>query len=300
MSTSVIHTDNLVKTFSDGARDFNAVDRVNLTISDGEIVALLGHNGAGKSTLIDMILGLTTPTSGALAVFGRTPRQAIHDANVGAVLQSGGLLGNLTVRETIELIATTFPKPEPTETLLDRTHLRTIANRKVGQCSGGEQQRLRFALALLPDPDLLILDEPTAGMDTGARHEFWDTMQLQSEHGKTILFATHYLEEAQNFAHRIVMLSSGKVIADGPTNEVRALAGGHTVTVSLPSGFDATSVPGVQSVSHNGNRTVFHTHDSDALARYLFTSTPARHVAISQSTLEDVFLALNHTHGVMQ
>ena len=292
MSTTVIHTDNLVKTFSDGTSNFNAVDGVSLSIGDGEIVALLGHNGAGKSTLIDMILGLTTPTSGGLKVFGSTPKQAVRAARVGAVLQSGGLLSNLTVRETIELIASTFPAPQPTPLLLERTNLEHIANRQVGKCSGGEQQRLRFALALLPDPDLLILDEPTAGMDTGARHEFWETMQLQSEHGKTIIFATHYLEEAQNFAHRTVMMRGGKIIADGTTTEVRALVGGHTVTATLPAGFDTSAIPGTYSATHNGNRTVFNTDDSDTLARFLLLNTPARELTITQSTLEDVFLSL--------
>lgn len=292
MSTTVIHTDNLVKTFSDGTSNFNAVDGVSLSIGDGEIVALLGHNGAGKSTLIDMILGLTTPTSGGLKVFGSTPKQAVRAARVGAVLQSGGLLTNLTVRETIELIASTFPAPQPTPLLLERTNLEHIANRQVGKCSGGEQQRLRFALALLPDPDLLILDEPTAGMDTSARREFWETMQLQSEHGKTIIFATHYLEDAQNFAHRTVMMRGGKIIADGTTTEVRALVGGHTVIATLPPAFDTSAVPGAHSVTHNGNRTVFNTDDSDALARYLLVNTPARELTITQSTLEDVFLSL--------
>src|SRR5699024_3032622 len=146
---------------------------VDLAISPGEVVAILGPNGAGKTTALDMVLGLTEPTTGSITSFGAAPRRAVHDGRVSAVLQTGGLLHDLTARETVRMIASTFPRRhQPVEDVLHRAGLAAKADRRVSKLSGGEQQRLRFALALLPDPDLLILDEPTAGMDVAARREF--------------------------------------------------------------------------------------------------------------------------------
>ncbi len=193
-----------------------ALDNVTLKIGRGEIVALLGANGAGKSTLIDIMLGLTTPTSGQVEVFGVSPREAVLDTKVGAVLQNGGLLPDLKVQDTIELIASTYSNPLPIEEVLSRANLGEIRKRKVQACSGGEQQRLRFALALLGSPELLILDEPTAGMDPTARRHFWRQMQREAERGATILFATHYLREAEQFAHRALLLNHGELVADTP------------------------------------------------------------------------------------
>src|SRR5215469_20445 len=174
-----------------------AVRGIDLAIAPGEIVALLGPNGAGKTTTIDMILGLSQPTDGAVSVYGTHPREAIQRGLVSAVLQVGGLLKDLTVAETARYTASLFAGTRPVDEVLRRAGISDIADRKVGKCSGGEQQRLRFALALLPNPELLILDEPTTGMDAGARREFWETMHAETSEGRTVVFATHYLEEAQ-------------------------------------------------------------------------------------------------------
>ena len=160
---------SLVKTFPPAAgrttREVRAVDGVDLRIEPGEVVAFLGPNGAGKTTTLDMVLGLTEPTTGTARVFGRRPREAVIAGHVSAVLQTGGLLRDLTVRETVRMIASTYAASTPVDEVIDRAGLRALADRRVSKCSGGEQQRLRFALALLPDPRLLVLDEPTAGMD---------------------------------------------------------------------------------------------------------------------------------------
>ncbi|WP_449373687.1 ABC transporter ATP-binding protein [Arthrobacter psychrolactophilus] len=204
------------KTFHTANGPFEAVAGIDLSVGTGEIVAFLGPNGAGKTTTIDMMLGLTAPSSGTVSVFGKSPRTAVADGDVSAVLQTGGLLRDLTVQETVTAIAALHKAKDRIGSVMERTDITALAKRKVSKCSGGEQQRLKFALALLPDPRLLILDEPTAGMDVSARHAFWDTMRQDALEGRTVLFATHYLEEAQDFAERTVLIGAGRILADAP------------------------------------------------------------------------------------
>ena len=180
---------------------------------------------------------------------------------------------------------------------MERTDTARIGSRRVSKCSGGEQQRLKFALALLPDPDLLILDEPTAGMDVNARREFWDTMRQDADSGRTVIFATHYLEEAESFAQRTVLIGSGKLVADGPTDRIRAMAAGRTVTATLPGDPGAAveqllAYDGVRQVGLNGNRAAVVTTESDALARALLTEFGASDLEISAPSLESAFVAL--------
>ena len=181
MSTPAIRATGLHKTFkaTDGSTVV-AVERVDLTIQRGEIVAFLGPNGAGKTTTVDMLLGLTTPTSGEVEIMGMTPRQAVESGRVSAVMQTGGLLPDFTVGETVQAIAALHGRLDRVEEVIERTGLAAVRARKVQACSGGEQQRLRFALALIPDPDVILLDEPTTGMDVAARQQFWDTMRADA------------------------------------------------------------------------------------------------------------------------
>ncbi len=223
------------KTFRTARGPVEAVAGIDLSVGTGEIVAFLGPNGAGKTTSIDMMLGLTEPTAGRISVFGKSPRAAVEAGEISAVLQTGGLLRDLSVRETVTAIAALHRAKDRIDEVMERTNIVSLARRKVSKCSGGEQQRLKFALALLPDPRLLILDEPTAGMDVAARHAFWDTMREDAVQGRTVLFATHYLEEAQDFADRTVLIGAGRVLADGPTSELRAMTGGRTVSATLPA-----------------------------------------------------------------
>ncbi len=226
MSVPTLSIENLVKAFG----DVEAVRGVSLSISPGEVVAFLGPNGAGKTTTLDIALGLSKPTSGDVALFGTAPRRAIKASKVSAVLQTGGLLLDHTVENLVRMVADAFPKPLPWREVMDRTNLTEIAKRRVRKCSGGEQQRVRLALALLPDPSLIVLDEPTTGMDVTARRRFWDSMHAEAERGKTIVFATHYLAEAEMYAERTVIMNRGKIVADGPTNEIRGSFGAQTVT----------------------------------------------------------------------
>jgi ABC-2 type transport system ATP-binding protein len=271
-----------------------AVDGIDLRLELGEIAALLGPNGAGKTTTLDMILGLGQPDQGTVSVLGLAPSMAIARGLVAAVLQTGGLLKDLTVRETVRLTASVFTSARPVDEVLDRAGIAGIADRLVGRCSGGEQQRLRFALALLPDPALMVLDEPTAGMDVEGRRDFWAAIRRDAERGRTVLFATHYLEEADAYADRIVLLRQGRVVADGTAAEVRSLSSGRSVRASLAGADRAllANLPGVRSVEIRGDRVIIQTVDSDAVAKYLLTATTARDVEIVAHNLEDAFLAL--------
>ena len=276
-----------------------AVRGIDLALRPGEIVAFLGPNGAGKTTTIDMVLGLTTPTSGTVEVLGMEPRKAIARGLVSAVMQTGGLLKDLTVRETVAYTASLFADTRPVDEVLERAGIAEIAGRKVAKCSGGEQQRLRFAMALLSDPALLLLDEPTTGMDVEGRRTFWSAIRDDAATGRTVLFATHYLEEADQYADRIVLISRGQVVADGTGPQIRALASGRTIRAWLPDADTEaiTALGGVDHVEVRGESVTIHAKDSDTVARYLLTQTPARDLEITAKGIEEAFLSLTGDHA---
>ncbi|MDR2256419.1 MAG: ABC transporter ATP-binding protein [Arthrobacter sp.] len=300
MNTSTapaVELTDLVKTFKRGT--VRAVNGVDLTIRRGEIVAFLGPNGAGKTTTIDMALGLTTPTSGTATVFGDNPRKAAASGRLSAVLQTGGLLHDVTVQEIVNVTANFHSLPRArVAQVMEAADLTELARRKVGKCSGGEQQRVKFAMAILSDPDVLVLDEPTAGMDVNARRRFWDVMRAEADAGRTILFATHYLEEAEQFARRTVVMSHGEVVADAPTQELRASLGGRVLHASLPAGAPdqawaaLQSLPGVVEPFRDGNRVSVRSTDSDATALTLLTTLACTDLEIVAPTLETAFAAL--------
>jgi ABC-2 type transport system ATP-binding protein len=271
-----------------------AVRDLDLEIRPGEVVAFLGPNGAGKTTTIDMILGLSKPTSGTAEVLGLEPRDAVARGLVAAVMQTGGLLKDLTVAETLAYTGSLFVHTRSVTEVMEKAGITGIADRKVVKCSGGEQQRLRFAMAMLSDPALLLLDEPTTGMDVEGRRRFWDAIRADSSAGRTVLFATHYLEEADQFADRIVLISRGVVVAAGPGSEIKRLASGRTIRVTWP-GADVERLhrlAGVEQVDVRGDQVFVQAKDSDEVARYLLTSTDARDLEITTKNLEEAFLAL--------
>jgi ABC-2 type transport system ATP-binding protein len=275
-----------------------AVDDVSLDIRRGEVVALLGPNGAGKSTTIDLTLGLSTPTSGTAELFGGTPREAIVAGRVGAMLQGGALLPTMTVQQSVALVAAAHRHPLPVAEAMERARVTDIARQKVSSLSGGQLQRARFAVAVVSNPELLLLDEPTAAMDVEARHVFWSSMREFTEAGRTVVFATHYLDEADTFADRIVIVSRGRIVADGTPAEVKAVVSGRTVSFRLddaPRDLDAalTALPGVTAVETRGERTSIRTEDSDATLRAVLTAWPAvRDIEVIARTMDDAFLAL--------
>lgn len=278
-------------------KSFGAVQAVrglDLSVGSGEVMAFLGPNGAGKTTTIDMILGLTDPSAGSVEVYGMDPRRAISHGLVSAVLQSGGLLKDFTVAETLRYTASVFAAAEPVETVMERAGITNIANQLVGKCSGGEQQRLRFGMALLPDPELLLLDEPTAGMDVEGRRAFWSAIRDDVSRGRMVIFATHYLEEADTYADRVVVISHGRLVADGTAEQIKAMASDRTVRATIPDLTEelASSIPAADRVQIQGNRLWVASSDSDKVARYLLTETGAQDLEITAQGLEEAFVAL--------
>ena len=282
--TTGIRLQGLVKTFRTPQGPVRAVRGVDIAIEPGETVALLGPNGAGKSTTIDMLLGLAEPDAGTVTLFGGDPQDAIASGRVGAMLQTGALLRDLTVRELVSMMASLYPRPLGVDEVLELTGLEATAGQRTEKLSGGQAQRVRFACALVSNPDLLVLDEPTVAMDVEGRHAFWATMRRFASHGTTIVFATHYLEEADDFADRAVLMAHGRVVADGPTTEIKARVGSRTIRATLP---------GVASVDRRGAAITLRCTDSDVAIRALLARYPAASdLEIAGAGLEEAFLEL--------
>jgi len=290
-----IRLEGLTKTFTTPQGPVRAVRGVDVTIAPGETVALLGPNGAGKSTTIDMLLGLAVPDAGTVSLFGTTPREAVAAGRIGAMLQTASLMPNVTVRELVEMVASLYPRPMDVDETLALCGLTAIAGQRSEKLSGGQAQRVRFATALVANPDLLVLDEPTVAMDVEGRREFWATMREFATSGTTIVFATHYLEEADAFADRAVLMAHGRVVADGPTTEIKARVGGRTIRATLP-GHDLAALralPGVTAADARGEAIVLNCSDSDAAIRALLASEPdVADIEITGAGLEAAFLQL--------
>jgi ABC-2 type transport system ATP-binding protein len=285
----------LKKTYRTSEGPIEAVRGIELDIAPGQTVALLGPNGAGKSTTIDMMLGLTRPDGGTVTVFGHTPEQAVASGAVGAMLQSGSLMRDLTVRELLLQLASLYPHPEDVDKTLELAEITSIANQRTQKLSGGQSQRVRFAMALLTNAELLVLDEPTVGMDVESRHAFWTTMRRLASSGRTVLFATHYLEEADEFADRVVLMAHGDVVADGTPNEIKAKVGSRTIRATLPDVpvAELERLAGVSAAERRGSGIVLACSDSDAAIRALVAAHPeASDIEIGGGSLEEAFLEL--------
>jgi ABC-2 type transport system ATP-binding protein len=272
---------------------------IDISVRTGEIVALLGPNGAGKSTTLDMLLGLTPPDAGTVRVLGRPPGEATRVGAVGVMSQTGSLLRDLSVRELLTMMASLSPAPLAVEEVLRLVGIHAIADRRTQKLSGGETQRVRFALALVSNPELLVLDEPTVAMDVESRHAFWMTMRESAARGTTIVFATHQLEEADTHADRAVLIAEGRVIADAPTNEIKAMIGRRTIRATLPDvPLAALMLPGVESADRHGETVILSSSDVDRALRALLATFPdARGIELLGAGLEQAFLALTSRNG---
>jgi ABC-2 type transport system ATP-binding protein len=294
-TTTGLRLTGLTKSFKSAQGPVHAVRGIDVSIETGETVALLGPNGAGKSTTIDMLLGLLPPDSGAIEVFGMPPQQAIAAGKVGGMLQTGGVIAYLSVRELLEMMACLYPNPLGVDEVIALTKIDDLLTRKTTKLSGGQTQRLRFAIALISNPDLLVLDEPTVAMDVEARRDFWATMREFAARGKTVLFATHYLEEADAYADRIVLMAQGRIVADGPATEIKAAVGLRTIRATLPQADLGAlrGLPGVTNVETRGEGIILNCADSDIALRAFLPAFPAaRDIEVSGAGLEEAFVQL--------
>jgi ABC-2 type transport system ATP-binding protein len=285
---------NLTKSYG----NVKAVAGIDLLINPGETVALLGPNGAGKSTTIDMMLGLIRPDAGSVSLFGASPTEAVDAGAVSGMLQTGSLPQYLSVRELVTMMASLYPRPLEVEDVLRHAGILEIADRPTSKLSGGQTQRVRMAIALIADPEMLVLDEPTAALDVEGRRDFWESIRGVAARGKTIIFATHYLEEADAYADRIVLMARGRIVADGPPTEIKARVGGRTIRATLP-GVEASAlraIAGVASAEQRGEGFVLKCTDaisSDAALRALLLQYPqARDIEVRGAGLEEAFLDL--------
>lgn len=284
-----------------------AVDGIDLEIAPGETVALLGRNGAGKSTTIALLLGLSEPDAGTVRLFGVAPRDAVRAGRVGAMLQEGRAVPRVTVRELVAFVAGRYPAPLPVAEALELAGITELAGRRVDRLSGGQAQRVRFAVALAGNPALLVLDEPTAALDVAARHAFWAAIRGYARRGHTVLFSTHHLDEADTFADRILVVDRGRVVANGTGEELRRAAGGSVVSVEVGGRGepgtrslrvagrepgDLALLPGVRSVEVCGGRVRMRTDDSDATVIALAELGAIRGLEVAPASLDDAFLTL--------
>jgi len=287
----------LAKTFQSPQGPVRAVRGIDLDIAPGETVALLGPNGAGKSTTIEMLLGLTRPDAGTVSVFGLSPERAVDEGNVGAMLQTGSLIRDLSVGELVTMIASLYPRPLDVDDALELAGIGSLAGRRTQKLSGGETQRARFAVAIVADPELLVLDEPTVAMDVESRRAFWSAMRAFVARDKTVLFATHYLEEADAYADRVVLMASGAIVADGPPTEIKAMVGSRRIRATLPGADRAmlAALPGVTDVELRGEAILLVCSDSDIALRALLDASPdVRDIEVTGAGLEEAFVQLTH------
>jgi len=290
-----IELQGLTKSFSSPQGPVHAVRAIDVSIGRGATVALLGPNGAGKSTTLDMLLGLTEPDGGTVSLFGMRPTAAVDAGAIGAMLQTGALIRDLSVRELVTVMASLYPNPLGVDEVIELTGIGEFAGRHTHKLSGGETQRARFAIALVSNAELLVLDEPTVAMDVEGRQAFWRAMREYAAGGKTVVFATHYLEEADSYADRVVLMAHGRIVADGPPNEIKAMVGSKTIRATLPGAdlAELAKLPGVTAVDSRGEAVLLACSDSDAAIRALLARFPgARDIEITGAGLEEAFLQL--------
>jgi ABC-2 type transport system ATP-binding protein len=287
----VVSFENVSKQYG----SLRAVDGLTLDLRQGETVALLGPNGAGKSTSLDMLLALRKPTAGRIEMFGSDPYHAVKSGRVGAMLQSGGLMPEVTVRELVTLVTKLHPKPEPVQATLKRAGIAAFADQRVDRLSGGQTQRVRFALAICGQSELIVLDEPTTAMDVETRRLFWASMKEEVAGGRTLLFATHYLEEADQAADRILVINRGRLLADGSPAEIKARAGARRISFRLDRVDEPflLGLPALVNLEVRNDVVQIQSSDSDAtLYAVLDAGLRPREIEVTSLGLEQAFIAI--------
>lgn len=285
---------NITKRFGSGTASILALDGLSLALRPGEIVALLGPNGAGKSTAVRLLLGLSSPTTGQARIFGQDPRTTSARIRIGAMLQVASVPKTLKVREHIDLFRSYYPSPLPVAEIVGIAQLEGIENRLFETLSGGQRQRLLFALALCGDPELIILDEPTVGMDIEARRGLWGQIRNLAARGKTVLMTTHYLEEADALSHRIIVIDRGRIVAEGTPAEIKSRSASRKIRCHTSlSSTQIWAIPGVIAVDLIGTRVSISAGNAEAVVRTLLaTDQGLSDLEVVSPGLEDAFLAL--------
>lgn len=295
-ATVVAGVHNLCKRFGKQV----ALENLNLEVCTGELLALLGPNGAGKTTLVRILLGLTRPDSGRAVVFGTTPGLRRVQTRIGTMLQVGRVPETLTVAEHIDLFSSYYPQPLPLKETLEIAALTEIKDRKFGELSGGQKQRALFGIAICGNPDLLFLDEPTVGLDVEARRLMWRQIRIFVNQGKTVLLTTHYLNEADELADRVVVLDKGRLIAEGTPADLKARAVGKKIRcTSKLSVEEVQRIPGVVSVMADRNRLELQVSAAEPVVRCLFElDSQLTDLEVVNAGLEAAFLALTHQNSI--
>lgn len=291
----IVSLTNVTKSF----QHKTAVNNVSFSIGKGEVVAILGPNGAGKTTTISMILGLLKPTNGEVRLFNREPQEKQVREKIGTMLQEVSVIPGLKVQEILELISSYYPKPLPLQELVTLTGLtEQDLKTKAEKLSGGQKRRLSFALALAGDPDLIIFDEPTVGMDITARNRFWKTVHQFADQGKTIIFSTHYLQEADDAAQRILLFNNGAIVADGTPEQIKARINKQSVSfkVDPEKSLEALYLHAeVDDIIRKNNRVYVHSDNTDRVLELLFQEKiGAYDIQIEHGKLEEAFEQLTN------
>ena len=281
--------------------EVRALRNVNFAVRAGQVVALLGPNGAGKTTAVKLLLGLLQPNSGTARVFGGDPTSPQNRMRAGAMLQVGRVPETLRVREHIDLFSSYYPKPMPLEEVLAVAGLEKLRDRKFGDLSGGQRQRTLFALAICGDPDLLFLDEPTAGLDVEARRALWEEIRRMVERGKTVLLTTHYLQEADALADRIAVINQGEIIAEGTPAEIKARTSGKRIRcITALALADVLGIPGVTDARQDREAVEIHTGEVEPVVRALLARDASLSgLEITSAGLEEAFLALTQENSAL-
>ncbi|WP_459502031.1 ABC transporter ATP-binding protein [Bacillus sp. C1] len=297
----VIEVNDVSKTF----KHKNAVNNVSFHVEKGQIVALLGPNGAGKTTTISMMLGLKDPSEGSISIFGKSPKHRDVRNRFGAMLQEVSVIDSISVSEAIDLFCSYYTNPVAKETLLQLSNLESEKKQRCEKLSGGQKRRLNFALALAGNPDLLFLDEPTVGMDITSRKAFWETIRKLASEGKTIILTTHYLEEADALADRILLFANGKIIVDGTPDEMKATISRKTISFYTKEKIPTSLLKGlshVTAVQFQEPRVILTTDDTDATLQAIYKKNlPVTDISVERGSLDEAFeqFVANQKEGIV-
>jgi ABC-2 type transport system ATP-binding protein len=284
------------KTYGTGGTAVRAVEDVDLTVRAGELLAVLGPNGAGKTTALGMLTGLTAPTAGTARLFGKDPRDLGARQRMGVMLQSSGVPNTLRVRELLAAFRGYYPAPLPYASVVEAAGLHGLDDRLFGTLSGGQQRRVLFGIALCGDPELVFMDEPTTGLDAEVRRTLWATLRRLAAAGRGVVLTTHYLEEADALADRIVVLHQGRVIAGGTPSQIKSLVPGRRITAESSIGAEQASAwAGVHHAQQDGTRLELLVSEPETVLRELLhRDRSVAGVTVTEPTLEDAFLTLTH------